>query len=245
MPSQPATTQEPTVMLTEAWSNNLDQPDAANGAGYGRVCSVPAKWHLRRRQQNRQDDATGAFLLSHRRTGTPLLDKSRTACGDGKSSLKEGRVALVRALRQVGLRRRRLFLLPPVRRAAALTPDEFDAPDAQPWDPSDPRAAIRSGQCSTRRRAISTALRRTTADAKQERRFLSRLTEQGLAMLCNHHPSKRHATPGQAARGSARTGSALSLTACWSCTRLRRCPAVSPPTRCSASAATRNAAESR
>jgi hypothetical protein len=184
-------------MFTETWSDCEHAPDVpidwiwTGLVAPGQVTLLTGLWKTGK-------TTLLAHLLSHRHSGTPLLD---LAVRPGLTAVvTEEPAALWRPrCRKLGIGPNVCFFHRPF--AARPTPAEFAALLAHLLDLKtrrgidlvvfDPLARFLPIRCENSAEAMQEALEP-----------LRRLTNQGLATLLCHHPSKGHCTPGQAARGS-------------------------------------------
>ncbi len=199
-------------MHNETWGDSEDQPESTTDwiwpgmLAPGQVTLITALWKTGK-------TTLLAHLLAHRHAATALLDRPVRPGLTAVVTEETAPIWRVRC-RKLGFGANVCFFHRPF--ASRPTPAEFAALIAQLLDLKvrrsidlvvfDPLAKFLPVRSENSAEAMQEALEP-----------LHRLTDAGLAVLLQHHPSKGQPTVGQAARGSARCRP--SPTSCWRCTR--------------------------
>src|SRR5260370_31889777 len=184
-------------MVTECWGDCLDQADAVDDWIWTGLLR-PGQITLMTALPKTGKTTLLSHLLAHRQTGTPLLDRT-VRPGVTAVLTEEPRALWNRRCRKLGFGRDVCFFFRPF--ALRPTQDEFAELIAQLLDLK-ARRGVDLVVVDTLSRFLPLRCENSTESMQQALAPLTSLAEHGLATLLNHHPSKGHAAPGQAARGS-------------------------------------------
>lgn len=184
-------------MVTECWGDCLDQADAVDDWIWTGLLR-PGQITLMTALPKTGKTTLLSHLLAHRQTGTPLLDRT-VRPGVTAVLTEEPRALWNRRCRKLGFGRDVCFFFRPF--ALRPTQDEFAELIAQLLDLK-ARRGVDLVVVDTLSRFLPLRCENSTESMQQALAPLTSLADHGLATLLNHHPSKGHAAPGRAARGS-------------------------------------------
>jgi hypothetical protein len=184
-------------MLTECWGDHLAPTDSANNwiwHGFLRPGQITLMTGLPKTGKT----TLLSHILAHRQSGTPLLDRPMRP-GVTVVLSEEGRALWYPRCHKLDFGRDVCFFFRPF--ALRPTQDKFAALIDQLLDLK-ARRGVDLVVFDTLSRFLPLRCENSTESMQQALAPLTRLAEQGLATLLNHHPNKGHVALGQAARGS-------------------------------------------
>jgi hypothetical protein len=184
-------------MLTEFWGDHLDPTVSADDWIWHGLLR-PGQITLMTGLPKTGKTTLLSHILAHRQTGMPLLDRVMRP-GVTVVVSEEGRALWSPRCHKLGFGRDVCFFFRPF--ALRPTQDEFAALIGQLLDLK-ARRGVDLVVFDTLSRFLPLRCENSTESMQQALAPLTRLAEQGLATLLNHHPNKGHVAPGQAARGS-------------------------------------------